>query len=247
MASKINHYTEILKTLADWDDYLLAESGLPGPRGNLELAAAAAEAGDEARFMHLIGCDLHLGSDSANEYLPFCGVAGLGSLLARNQRHVLPLVKQYANDPRWRLREAAAIAQQRWGKADMEALLVEMIPWSAGTLLEQRAAAAALCEPALLSRPQQVREVLAILDRITQSLGKTPDRKTEAFRVLRQGLAYCWSVAAAALAQDGKAAMERWMADPDADVRWAMKENLKKKRLDRMDAGWVQLWTERMG
>jgi hypothetical protein len=33
---------------------------------------------------------------------------------------------------------------------------------------------------------------------------------------------------------------EKWLADPDKDVRWIMRENLKKNRLVRMDADWVE-------
>jgi len=36
--------------------------------------------------------------------------------------------------------------------------------------------------------------------------------------------------------------MEKWMANPDKDIRWIMKENLKKRRLVRMDAEWVNCW-----
>ncbi len=53
--SKAAEYREILRSLADWDPYLLAHSGLPGPRGNLELAEAAVDEGDEARFRHWLG------------------------------------------------------------------------------------------------------------------------------------------------------------------------------------------------
>jgi hypothetical protein len=34
--------------------------------------------------------------------------------------------------------------------------------------------------------------------------------------------------------------MEHWLSSPDKDVRWIMKENLKKNRLAKMDRGWVQ-------
>lgn len=37
--SKADDYRRKLQTLDSWDAYLLQESGLPGPRGNLELAA----------------------------------------------------------------------------------------------------------------------------------------------------------------------------------------------------------------
>jgi hypothetical protein len=40
--TKADQYREALKTCADWNTYLMQESGLPGPRGNLELARAAA-------------------------------------------------------------------------------------------------------------------------------------------------------------------------------------------------------------
>jgi hypothetical protein len=36
--------------------------------------------------------------------------------------------------------------------------------------------------------------------------------------------------------------MEKWFASPDRDLKWITKQNLRKKRLARMDAGWVQSW-----
>ena len=49
-----------------------------------------------------------------------------------------------------------------------------MQKWSAGNPLEQRAAAAALCEPRLLGQPEHARLVLDILDKITASLLAMP-------------------------------------------------------------------------
>ncbi len=63
--------------------------------------------------------------------------------------------------------------------------------------------------------------------------------KRDEFKTLRQGLGYCWSVVVAALPAQGKGTMERWLSSTDKDVRWIMKENLKKKRLVRMDQAWV--------
>ena len=34
--------------------------------------------------------------------------------------------------------------------------------------------------------------------------------------------------------------MEHWFSTTDKDIHWIMRENLKKKRLERMNAGWVQ-------
>ena len=65
------------------------------------------------------------------------------------------------------------------------------------------------------------------------------DRHSEGFQALRKGLGYCWSVAVVALPAEGKTMMEKWSTDPDKDIHWIMKENLKKTRLARMDADWV--------
>ena len=103
------------------------------------------------------------------------------------------------------------MALQRWGDADMDGLLAAMTDWAAGNPLEQRAAAAALCEPRLLRQPEHAAAVLKILDEITASIGQVTDRKSDAFKTLRQGLGYCWSVAVAALPGAGKPLMEKWL------------------------------------
>ena len=109
-----------------------------------------------------------------------------------------------------------------------------------GSPLEQRAAAAALCEPSLLENRDETRRVLQVLDGITASIEGVEDRTSDQFKALRKGLGYCWSVATVVLPQEGKKLMEGWLTSEDADVRWIMKENLRKKRLERMDMGWVQ-------
>ena len=157
---------------------------------------------------------------------------------------MFPILRQLASDTRWRMREGVAMALQRLGDADMQLLLDEMQRWSSGNFLEQRAAAAALCEPRLLKKPEHTRRVLAILDTITASTLCVPagDRRSAPFQALRNGLGYCWSVAVAALPQEGLAHMECWFPVEDKDVRWILKENLKKDRLARMDAAWVKKW-----
>jgi len=238
--SKVESYRQILRTVDDWDPFLLQESDLPGPRANLELLQAAADEGSEAQFRRW----LTLGPDRApvnspEQFLAVCGVVGLGRLLAEGDREVLPILRSYASDPRWRMREGVAMALQRLGDRDMDALLAEMEGWSQGNWLEKRAAAAAVCEPRLLARPEQARCVLQLLDGITASVAAAEDRKSDAFKTLRQALGYCWSVAVAALPTEGKPAMEKWLPAADPDVAWIMKENLKKKRLVRIDPLWV--------
>ena len=48
--SKIDDYRQTLKRLDNWIPFLLKESGLPGPRGNLELAYAVAEEGNSRSY-----------------------------------------------------------------------------------------------------------------------------------------------------------------------------------------------------
>lgn len=237
---KIETYREKLRQLEDWEPFLLAESGLPGPRGNLELAQAVAEEGNEGLFEHFLTYDpARAPVNSPDEFLAFCGALGQGKLLTGGKREVLPKLRRLAADPRWRSREAVAMALQRYGDADMGGLLVVAEQWSKGSRWEQRAAAAALCEPRLLKKEKHAEKVLEILDRITASLVGAKDSGEEAFKVLRQALGYCWSVAVVALPEKGKPRMERWLTTDDRDVKWVMKENLKKNRLVRMDKEWV--------
>jgi hypothetical protein len=245
---KVDAYRETLRTLAEWEPFLLRESRLPGPRANLELAHAVADEGDEALFVRLLSFDVDQApTNSPHEFLAFCGVLGLGKLLAEGDRQVLETLRAHASDPRWRIREAVAMALQRWGSADMAALVREMEKWSTGSLLEQRAAAAALCEPSLLHEEEHAERVLQILDRITASIGSLEDRKSDEFKALRKGLGYCWSVAVAAQPEAGKRTMERWFSSDNKDVRWIMRQNLKKKRLARVDAAWVEQWSDAIG
>lgn len=217
--------------------------GLPGPRGNLELARAAADLGSRRQFERWLERDAERAPfGSREEYLAFCGTVGLGRLAAESDLGVLLTLRELANDPRWRVREAVAIALQRLGPKNMPTLLREMRTWANGTDFERRAAAAALCEPALLGRDRDVRSVLVTLDRITAAMSRSRDRRSEGFQALRKGLAYCWSVAVAASPEAGRPRMERWLRSDDPDVRWVMKRNLTKKRLAAAGLDWVERW-----
>jgi hypothetical protein len=124
----------------------------------------------------------------------------------------------------------------------MPRLLAEMEKWATQGPYQQRAAAAGLCEPSLLKEPEHVARVLKVLDRITKSLAATSSRKGEDFRVLRQTLAYSWSVAAAALPESGRPLMEKWLRSPDKDVAWVMQGNLTKARIAGLGPAWVAKW-----
>jgi HEAT repeats len=242
--SKIDEYRAALEGLDRWEPYLLEHSGLPGPRGNIELGQAAADVGTIERFDALLRWTPDRAPvGSSEEFLAFCGTIGLGKLAAGDSRDMLPGLRELASDTRWRVREAVAMALQRVGAVDMPALLREMRSWAKGNDLERRAAAAALCEPALLGKEKDAVAVLSILDRITADLARSGDRSSDGFRALRKGLAYCWSVAVAAAPDRGRVLMERWIRSEDHDVRWVMKQNLAKKRIAVAGAEWVAAMT----
>jgi hypothetical protein len=246
--SKVDLYRETLKTLEHWDEFLLKESGLPGRRGNIELAQAVAEEGDAETFTRYLAYDSDQApTNSPYEFLAFCGVVGLGRLASEGDLELLKTLRQHASDPRWRIREAVAMALQRLGRKDMDVLLQEMERWSTGNPSEKRAAAAGLCEPDLLRNRDHAQTALEILDRITASIEGMEDRRSDGFKALRKGLGYCWSVAVVAAPGQGKRMMEKWFSSNDRDIVWVMKQNLSKKRLVRMDAEWVERWKTELG
>ncbi len=231
--SRIDDHRAVLRELPseDWDGYLAANSGLPGPRGNLELMAAVAEEAAPTVIRRYATSD--------DEYLAACGAVGLGRLLAEGDPAAEGELRSLADHGRWRVREGVAMGLQRLGDVDGPQLRRIVRAWAtADSLYVRRAAIAAVCEPRLLVDRETALTALDVVDRVTGSLVAVPaaSRKgDDAFRVLRQALGYCWSVAVAACPDDGFSRMERWAADEDRDVRWVIRENLKKKRLARAD------------
>jgi hypothetical protein len=243
--TKVDQYRAQLRGIVEWEPFLIAESHLPGPRANLELLHAAADVGDGARFRRWLALGPEVApSNSPAEFLPACGAVGLGRLAAEGDADAVGELRAHAGDPRWRVREGVAMGLQRLGAADMPALLRVAAEWSSGSWLERRAVVAALCEPSLLREPAHAAAVLRRLDALTQSLLGASDRRDEGLRVLRRALAYGWSVAVVALPEEGRPLMERWLASADPDVRWLMRENLKKERLRRLDPAWVERRSE---
>lgn len=233
--TKRSDYRAVLESLppGQWLPYLDSESGLPGPRGNIELAEAFADVADPALIT--------LCAQSPDEYRAMCGAVGLGRLAVEGRQGAVETLRILAEDHRWRVREGVAMALQRLGDADMRALWDLAAAWLGdGPFVQplvQRAVAAGICEPRLLRTPEDAARAVAVLHRITTAVaGADPGtRRTDQFRVLRQALGYCWSVAVAASPALGMAHLEKWAASGDKDVRWILRENLKKARLARAD------------
>ncbi len=242
--AKTDDYRHAIQGLNDWVPFLLKESGLPGPRGNLDLAHVVAQEGTKDQFDHFL--TYHAEENTPEVFVVFCGVMGLGRLAA-SQPELFNRLREYASDPRWRIREAVATGLQLTGDQDMDLLVREMKGWIKGSWYEKRAAAAALAEPRLLKQSKYAKQVIQILDRITASMEADDKSRDAAYKVLRQAMGYCWSVAVAALLDVGKPMMEKWLDSEDKDIRWIMKENLKKNRLLKMDEAWVKKCMKKLG
>jgi hypothetical protein len=229
---KVDDYRRSLLALdeQEWVGFLTKHSGLPGPRGNLELATAVADEASPA-LIYRYAAD-------GDEYLALCGAMGLGRLTVEGDASAEAGLHTLADDPRWRVREGVAMGLQRVGDSDPRRLLSICTDWLRdGSWLVQRAMVAGLCEPRLLGEADFVEEVLDILDRVTEKLAAASDdeRVGQDFRTLRKGLGYCWSVAIAALPDPGFGRFERWADRDSRDVRWVVRENMRKARMRRAD------------
>lgn len=211
--------------------YLRANSGLPGPRSNLELLYATAELLPLTHAARLRA--------EAEEYLRCCGVISLGREFfdpSASTDAVVDQLTSFAADDSWRVRESVAMAAQRIGDHDFDALtglvrewLVRPRPYVA------RAAVAAICEPRLIRLPQAAAVALDACAVATTYLLSLPVdvRKGAEARTLRQALGYCWSVAVAA---DPPAGLPVFAAldGTDVDLAWIVKTNRSKARLARL-------------
>lgn len=232
-------------------DYLVANSNLPGRRGNLELAQAFAASVKVYAPEHSPAlwaqCIAMTGISAAaapvndpREFIPFCGTVGLGVLGAQDGAKfeaATAKLRELANDQRWRMREAVCMGLQSLLHTDSVTLLEALLNWvKPENWLEMRAAAATTADPpALKADPELTRTALVLHENIIAQLRGVTKRehKTDAFKALRKGLGYTLSVVVQAIPQAGFATMESLARTEHSDVRWIVKENLKKKRLTR--------------
>jgi hypothetical protein len=231
-----------------WEDDLRARSGLPGPRANLELLDAAVEAGDAAAFAAWRSAGAAGDGNDPATFLLVCGIVGLGRAAgdapSTERGADLALLRAAAGDPRWRVREAVAMALQRLGRVDPDALLAVGRAWAAADdPLRRRAAVAALAEPALLVHPSLAAGLIEILERATAGYagGDPAARRSPGSVALAKTLGYAWSVAIVADPAAGWPAFDLVVAAARTDpgLRRIARENLSKNRLARLDPGRV--------
>lgn len=234
--------------------YLSSRSRLPGPRANLELAGAFAEAvcgqpGDWKTMWTLCTRWTAIAPKEAPtndplEFVVFCGVRGVGALGAGSSaraREALSHLRGLARDPRWRVREAVAMALQDILESHPDVALRAFRAWVApGAWLEMRAVAAGLAEPRVLRERKVARAAVEMHEDMLKRFRAAKERDSDEFRSLRQCLAYSVSVVVAAAPEEGFRWMMRLAEAKDPDVLWILKENSKKSRLADVFPGRVE-------
>lgn len=227
-------------------EYLRSNSNLPGPRGNLELAQVFADVVEmrsaKAPDKLWILCqELAAYSEEEapvndpKEFLPFCGslaIGAIGSVSSAYFQKAISRLGELAEDRRWRMRESVAMGIQRLMEKQSQKTLKELQSWiMKDNWLVMRAVAAGVAEPALLKNQQTATSALKLHEKIFAQILTAKDRKSDAFKTLRQGLGYSLSVVVRETPSEGFAYIRQLVKTQDADILWILRENLKKNRL----------------
>jgi hypothetical protein len=249
------------QALATHDDHALraaltGHSGLPGPRLDLGLVQAFARAVGRLVDPAADGRPLDVGAleglldgwaalsadeapgDEPIVILPCAAVAAYGQVGATRPDwwdDEIAKVRRAAGDPRWRVREVVAQALQTLLAADWPRTIDALEGWAGDEdPLVVRAAAAGVAEPPLLRDDgDRARSAAAVQRRAVDALAALPraTRRDDGVRALRTALGFTVSVTTAATGDF--TLLAAMAASPDADLRWAARQNLRKARLRR--------------
>ncbi len=210
------------------EEFIVRNSNLPGPRGNLELCFAFAEIYED---INVLLDWLKITEDQADvndprSFLAFCSVVCLGKIYVKKRdKRIIPVLKESANDGRWRMREAVAFGFQNIGESDFAELKKIFSEWIIkSNNLEKRAILVSLAHPPFLNEDNA-----EFCFKIADIVLKQMDRETD-FDVLKKGLEFTISVFAAAHPKVGFSFIRKWIGS-DKAINKIMKENLKKNRL----------------
>ncbi len=221
---------------------LAVASGLPGTRANLAVAdafatecAARGAAADRLLFaMAALSADDAPGA-SAREFLPMCGVIGLGARAALDPRvraKALAAIHDASEDLRFRVREAAVRALARVGAAAGAALARDVASWMDG-YFQAAAVLVALADPAWTNA---IDDPADALDRLDEAFALARDAPRAAARWPgRKALVEALGLAPAALAaRFGVPVFDRmiaWSNIEQPELREAIENNLKGAKL----------------
>jgi hypothetical protein len=210
------------------EKFIIDNSNLPGPRGNLELAYALAEIYDnlDVLLKWIEITEYQADVNNPKSFLAFCSAVCLGKIYTKTKdKRLISILKKLANDGRWRMREAVAFGFQNIGEHDFKELKSIFSEWiKKSNNLEKRAILVSLAHPRFLDE-----ENAKFCFEITDTILKEMDRENN-FDVLRKGLEFTISVFAAANPKLGFSFIKKWIGK-DKIIDRIMKENLKKNRL----------------
>jgi len=233
------------------ENYLTENSGLPGTRMNLAVVNAMADVvGEiitqpdlpEEALEDLMDRWAALSAEEAatndpREILPAAAVMSYGQAAVSRPdwwADELAKIHKAASDPRWRMHEMVAAALQRMLDADWNRAFMEISDWlRTEDPLVVRAAAAAVGEPGLLKDESRGMNALALQAEAIGWLLRVPAdrRKDDDVRTLRKALGYTLSVTIAAVPDMGLTLLGKLASLNDTDIRWNIRENLKKSRM----------------
>jgi len=220
--------TSILHDPAELEQFIIGNCNLPGPRGNLELAFALAEVYDNRDVLSqwLEITEDRAGVNDPKSFLAFCAAVCLGTVYIKTgDAEIIDILKNLANDGRWRMREAVAFAFQHIGEHDFNKLKKIFSEWiDSANNFEKRAILVSLAHPPLLNK-ENAGYCLGLTDMILHTLNKQ-----DGFDVLKKGLEFTISVFAAADPSSGFGFIGRWIGT-DRIIDRILKSNLKKNRL----------------
>jgi len=219
---------------------LIQNSKLPGKRANLELLYTFA---NSATDQEVELCYKYKYSDLNNtpeEFIVMCGVLGYCVLNKSNPQNALDRIEEYAISSSWRVREAVAMGIQELALNDSKVLIETLDQWSMGNEKVKRAIIAGLCEPKVLKNKYILENTFRYLRQFTDELSLCSVKLTEEQKILRKALGYAWSVAIVENESIGTSLFETLINNDNKNIRWIVKNNLKKKRLEKMNADWVK-------
>jgi hypothetical protein len=210
------------------ETFLMENSNLPGPRSNLELGFALAEVYENADVvMKWTEIDaVQADVNDPRSFLTFCAAVCLGRLYTiKKDMKIVNVLKNMANDERWRIREASAFGFQLIGEdnfSELERIFTEWIGKSNNR--EKRAILVSLAHPKMLDRNTSL-FCFEILNSILNHMKRDDD-----FKILNKGLKFTISVFTAAHPEHGFSFMDKWIGKEKA-IDEIIKSNLKKNRL----------------
>ena len=233
-------------------NFLSTHSGLPGPRGNLTLAAEASKliARDwgikRSYFKDLIVA----WSSSGNEYLMFVAHEAIGQVLSGNPKEVewaVPILYNANFNPLWRAREGVTFALETLLEDEASFALRIIDEWcKSGDPIVIRNSIVALAHPTQLRKNSAQLHALELYNGVGMEIVAKVINPGDDVKMLAKSLGFTLSVAAEA--DEGYLdEFENWIDGNIKVWRVIIKENLTKARIAKKYPSHIGALLKRLG